>query len=106
MPAATLRASRSLGAALRSRSVQSALVCLFYAASSITLSVVNKAVLSSYDFTCYLLLLAVQLCVALLFCSVSRRLGNPFGIPSLRNRQRLLAAVPMAVCFVMNVAVG
>ena len=100
------RASRSLGAALRSRTLQSALVCLFYAASSLTLSVVNKAVLTSYDFHCYFLLLAVQLAVALVFCSVSRMLGNPFSIPSIRSWAHLAAAVPMATCFVLNVAVG
>lgn len=100
------RASRSLGAALRSRTLQSALVCLFYAASSLTLSVVNKAVLTSYDFYCYFLLLALQLAVALVFCSVSRMLGNPFSIPSIRSWAHLAAAVPMATCFVLNVAVG
>ena len=108
MAATTLapRASRSLGAALRSRTVQSGLVCLFYAASSILLSVVNKAVLSSYQFSCYFLLLAVQLVVALAFCSCSRWLGNPFSIPSIRSWKHLLAAMPMATCFVMNVGVG
>jgi len=97
---------RSLAGWLRAKSVQSILVCLFYAASSITLSVVNKAVLSSYDFQCYFLLLAIQLVVGIVFCAASRRLGNPLSVPSIRDSGRLLAALPMAVCFVINVSVG
>ena len=97
---------RSLAGWLRLKTVQSILVCLFYASSSITLSVVNKAVLSSYDFQCYFLLLAIQLVVGIVFCAASRRLGNPFSVPSIRDPGRLLAAAPMATFFVINVSVG
>ena len=98
---------RSKAAALfRNKGFQSLMVCLFYATSSITLSVVNKAVLSSYDFQCYFLLLTFQLLVAIVFCSTTRRLGNPFSIPTVRDKARLVAALPMSVFFVINVAVG
>ena len=97
---------RSLAGWLRLKTVQSILVCLFYASSSITLSVVNKAVLSSYDFQCYFLLLAIQLVVGIVFCAASRRLGNPLSVPSIRDPSRLLAAAPMATFFVINVSVG
>lgn len=80
-------------------------VCLFYASSSITLSLVNKSVLSAYDFPCYFLLLAVQLVVAIAFCEGSRRAGNPFGIPA-ATLERVRAALPMGLWFVVNVSVG
>jgi hypothetical protein len=96
----------ALRGALRTPGAKSLLVCLFYATSSITLSVVNKAVLSSYDFRCYFLLLTFQLLVGIGFCSLTRRLGNPFSIPSVRDPARLRAAVPMSIAFVANVAVG
>jgi hypothetical protein len=43
----------------------------------------NKALLSSYGFKCYFLLLSIQLALSLTFCTLSRdRLGNPFAIPA------------------------
>ena len=42
----------------------------------------NKALLSSYDFPCFFIMLAVQLAISLVVCRVSRDfLGNPFAVP-------------------------
>ena len=39
----------------------SLLVALFYAAMSVSLALMNKAILSVYEFNCYFVLLSVQL---------------------------------------------
>ena len=54
----------------------------FYGCTSVLLSMLNKALLSSYDFPCFFIMLAVQLAISLVVCRVSRDfLGNPFAVP-------------------------
>jgi hypothetical protein len=42
---------------------KSLFICVLYGAISMSLALVNKALLSSYKFECYFLLLSVQMCV-------------------------------------------
>lgn len=58
-------------------------VAVFYAVSSMFLSLFNKSLLSSFAFNGYFLLLAYQMAFSLFLCVVSRDyLGNPFKIPA------------------------
>ena len=84
----------------------SALVCLFYAGTSVLISLVNKALLSSWRFNCYFFMLALQLAMTLVFCVVSRdRLGNPFRIPAFSGATYRLS-VPVAAAYIANVCLG
>lgn len=57
-------------------------VCLLYAVASTSLSMLNKALLTSYGFECYFMLLATQLGISYLICVVSRDyFGNPMDVP-------------------------
>jgi solute carrier family 35 protein len=84
----------------------SALVCLFYAGTSVLISLVNKALLSSWHFNCYFFMLALQLAMTLAFCVVTRdRLGNPFRIPAFSSATYWLS-VPVAAAYIANVCLG
>jgi hypothetical protein len=81
-------------------------VCLFYAASSVAISLLNKAVLSSYAFSCYFFMLAAQLAMTLTFCVATRDLmGNPFRVPHF-DAAVYRASIPMSVAYIANVCLG
>lgn len=87
---------------------QGALALLIYAMSSSSLTFVNKTVLSTYDFHCTFLLLAVQLTFAIAVCSTASIL--PESCASLRppkvTAQLLRESAKVSVCFVGNIAAG
>jgi solute carrier family 35 protein len=86
--------------------VRSLGVCAFYASTSVGISMLNKALLSSYHFSCYFFMLAAQLLMTLAFCTITRdRLGNPFEIVSY-SPATYRASVPMAAAYVANVCLG
>jgi hypothetical protein len=66
----------------------------------------NKALLSSFGYRGYFLLLASQMAFSLAFCVLSRdRWGNPFGVPRY-SAASFRASLPMGVLYVGNVVVG
>ena len=84
----------------------SVLVAAFYATMSVSLSLLNKALLSSYKFECYFTLLATQLVLSLTFCIFTRDfLGNPFSVAPFKM-ETLQAAIPMGVAYIFNVTLG
>ncbi len=79
---------------------------LAYAATSTVMALLNKALLSSYAFKGYFTLLLIQLTISIIFCYATREwLGNPLGITKVETNH-LRQAIPMAVAYVSNVAVG
>ena len=54
-------------------------ICVFYASCSVTLSFINKALLSVYQFPGFLFLLCCQLVAALLCCVLFKQLSAAFG---------------------------
>jgi hypothetical protein len=81
-------------------------VCAAYACTSMALAMLNKALLSKYNFRGYFMLLACQMGFSYVVCVVSRdRLGNPFGVPAY-SRASLRAAGGMGVLYVLNVVMG
>ena len=94
-----------LGCLPRSSAVAVGL-CAAYALVSMALALLNKALLSSYGFRAYFLLLASQMGFSYFFCVVSRDvLGNPFGVPRF-SAKSLRAGTPMGCLYVGNVVVG
>jgi solute carrier family 35 protein len=87
-----------------SRSIQ---ICVFYAASSITLSMVNKAVLSAYEFRVPFFLLAAQLALAGITCSILQKSGTTgaLAVPKF-DWNVYKQAAPVSLIFVANVSVG
>ena len=84
----------------------SALICLFFASTSLSISLLNKWLLSSFGFSCYFLMLCAQLIMTLVFCIVTRDyLENPFKIPSF-SRDTYNNSVTMAFAYVLNVCLG
>jgi hypothetical protein len=72
-----------LGYPIRLSLLKSFGVAVFYAVSSMFLSLFNKSLLSSFAFNGYFLLLAYQMAFSLFLCVVSRDFfGNPFKIPA------------------------
>lgn len=81
-------------------------VCIFYGVSSLAIGLVNKALLSSYNFNCIFLLLASQMILQLGMCIVSRDyFGNPFKVPKYDRATHSLSW-KLGVLYVANVAVG
>lgn len=81
-------------------------VCLFYGGASLSLGLLNKALLSSYDFQCIFILLASQMLLQVLLCTVSRDyFGNPAGIPRYDKNIHYESLV-LGFTYVANVAVG
>jgi hypothetical protein len=81
-------------------------VAAFYAVTSLTLALVNKALLSAYTFNGYFLLLASQLGLSLLLCVATRDwMGNPFKIPQYDRAVHALA-FKMGALYVVNVGAG
>jgi hypothetical protein len=86
--------------------LQRFLVCLFYGATSGSLSLLMKKLLSRYGFSGFFLLLASQMGLQLVLCILSRdRMGNPFGVPDY-DRNTHMASLRLGVTGVANVAVG
>jgi solute carrier family 35 len=86
--------------------VASVSVCAASAGASLALAMLNKALLSSYDFRGYFALLACQMGFSWAVCVVSRdRLGNPFRVPAYRPASARAGAW-MGVLYVLNVVVG
>ena len=82
------------------------LVCLFYGATSGTLSLIMKNLLSGYQWQGYFLILAAQMGLQLGLCILTRDvLGNPFGVPAY-DRPTHMKSLKMGVCNVGNIAVG
>jgi len=82
------------------------LIALFYGGSSVALSTLNKALLSSYAFSGFFLLMCTQSLVSFVVCSLLKRLrGNPLGIPTI-DAQLLQAAAPMSALMIANVVMG
>jgi solute carrier family 35 protein len=81
-------------------------VCVFYGASSLAIGLVNKALLSSYNFNCIFFLLATQMLLQLIMCLVSRDFfSNPFKVPKYDRATHVLS-LRLGILYVANVAVG
>jgi hypothetical protein len=81
-------------------------VCVFYGCTSLVLGLLNKALLSSYNFSCIFTLLTAQKGLELLLCVVSRDFfKNPFGVPRF-DRDTYVKSLRMGVLMVANVAIG
>ncbi len=82
------------------------LVCLFYGATSGSLSLLIKNLLSGYRFECYFFILAAQMGLQLFLCIFTRDvLNNPFGVPAY-DRAVHMKSLKMGVVNVLNVAAG
>jgi hypothetical protein len=102
----TARAAPSACGWFSPEAQRSFLYAAAYAGMSFTLSLLNKTLLSVFDFECPFLLLGIQLALSLLFCAVTRDyLGNPLGVEPL-DRSTLTAAIPMGVSYAANVSLG
>lgn len=81
-------------------------VCIAYGGTAVALTLLNKALFGSYNFSAYFTLLSLKLSLLLGVCLASRKLSsNPLGVPAYDERE-LRAAVPMALCFVANAVLG
>jgi len=81
-------------------------VCVFYGVTSLALGLLNKALLSSYDFKCIFLLLSAQMLLQVILCTVSRDyMRNPAGIPHYDKSVHYESLV-LGFTYVANVAVG
>ena len=86
--------------------LQRFLVCLFYGATSGSLSLLMKKLLSRYGFSGFFLLLAAQMGLQLALCILSRdRMGNPFGVPDY-DRNTHMSSLRLGVTGVANVSMG
>ena len=86
--------------------ITSALICLFFASTSLSISLLNKWLLSSFGFSCYFLMLCAQLIMTLVFCIITRDyLDNPFKIPFF-NQDTYNNSISMAFAYVLNVCLG
>jgi len=82
------------------------LVCLFYGATSGSLSLLMKALLSGYKFNGFFLMLSAQMGLQLFACYVTREfMGNPFGVTSY-DRGTHMASLKMGLTGVGNVVCG
>ncbi len=81
-------------------------VSIFYGMSSLLLGLVNKTLLSIYNFNGYFTFLAVQMFMSWVMCVVSRDYyGNPFGVPTYDPAMHR-AALSVGVFYVVNVGAG
>ena len=93
-------------ACLPREAILSLSVCAMYATASLVLAMLNKALLSSFHFSGYFLLLACQMGFSYAFCVLTRdAMGNPFKVPAF-NRESLRMGGFMGVLYVANVVVG
>lgn len=81
--------------------------CCICRTCSVVLSLLNKAILSSWGaFDAYLTLLFCQLLLTLGLCVASRDLfGNPFHIPPF-SVDLIIAAAPMGLTYALNAGLG
>lgn len=97
-----------LGGRLSQESLKSLYICIAYAISSVLISLVYKALLSSYKYEGKFLLLAVQQLVSLLFCVFAGAFlkGVPgFEVPKIR-RAELRESIWPGLLNVANIVVG
>lgn len=81
-------------------------VCVFYGVTSLTLSLINKALLSAYSFNCYFLLLGCQMATQLFICALSRdHFNNVFQVPKY-DRSIHVSSLKMGAMYVLNVVAG
>jgi solute carrier family 35 protein len=81
-------------------------VCVFYGSVSLLLGLLNKSLLSSYDFQCIFILLSAQMLLQVVLCTVSRDyMRNPAGIPHYDKAVHYESLV-LGFTYVANVAVG
>ena len=81
-------------------------VCVFYGCTSLLLGLLNKALLSSYNFKCIFTLLTVQKALEYILCVVSRDFfKNPFSVPRF-DKDMYMSSLRMGVLMVANVAIG
>jgi hypothetical protein len=92
---------------LLSRATKLALAyCVLYGVTSLTLSLVNKALFAAFNFDAIFTLLTAQMLISVIVCTVSRDyLGNPFNVPEL-SWSLLYKALPLGLLYVANVSVG
>lgn len=81
-------------------------ICVLLGSISVAMSMLNKFLLSSYNFSCYFLMISVQLLITAGFCIGSRDFfGNPFSIQQF-DKAILKASLPMSGAYVANVSLG
>ena len=93
---------------LSAESVRGLYICIAYGAASTIISLIYKALLSSYNYKGKFMLLAMQQAVSLLFCVVAKRflVGRPgFEVPDIK-RELLMDALWPGFLNVANIVVG
>lgn len=82
-------------------------VSVFYGITSVSISLLNKALLTSYGFDCYFFLLFAQMAASALILHATKDLlpGNPCGIPTL-TWEKYKAASKLGILYVGNVTAG
>jgi hypothetical protein len=81
-------------------------VCVLYGGTSLTLSLVNKALFAAYSFDAIFTLLTAQMIISYIVCVLSRDyFGNPLNVPVL-SLPLLYKALPLGLLYVGNISVG
>ena len=81
-------------------------ICVFYGGASLSLGLLNKALLSSYKFNCIFFLLSAQMGLQVALCAFSRDyFGNPLKVPKY-DFQLHMKSLPLGLLYVANVGVG
>jgi solute carrier family 35 protein len=81
-------------------------ICVFYGGASLSLGLLNKALLSSYTFNCIFFLLSAQMALQVCLCAVTRDFaGNPLKLPKYDFNLHL-KSLPLGLLYVANVGVG
>jgi hypothetical protein len=96
------------GGRLSQDSLKSLYICIAYATSSVLISLVYKALLSSYKYEGKFILLMLQQLVSLGFCFFAKHALNGvpgFGVPDLK-RDELRASIWPGLLNVANIVVG
>lgn len=106
-PSVGSRGSSFLGR-LSAESLRGLYICVAYGTASTLISLVYKALLSSYNYKGKFMLLAMQQAVSLLFCIFAKKFfaGRPgFDVPDV-NREVLMDALWPGFLNVANIVVG
>jgi hypothetical protein len=93
---------------LSPESLRSLYICIAYGSASTLISLVYKALLSSYNYKGKFMLLAAQQSVSLLFCLFSKRFlsgRSGFEVPDVK-REMLLESLWPGFLNVANIVVG
>jgi solute carrier family 35 protein len=81
-------------------------ICVFYGGASLSLGLLNKALLSSYKFNCIFFLLSAQMGLQVALCTFTRDfMGNPLKLPKY-DFQLHVKSLPLGLLYVANVGVG